>query len=649
MRPLELLATRLPGVDTTRTQQDVPCPAHSDARSSLSVGVRPDGSLLLHCHAGCSLDQVLAAVGLGRRDLFPSNGSAMPPPVLSRSAPTLAALAGWGGPTLDDAVKVCGIELDARETARYPYRDATGKVCFVVVRYEPRGGDGKIIRPFRMTERGCIPGGYDGVRPLYRLPELLVSPGTVYVVEGEKCVERARSIGLTATTSAHGAGSAARTDWSTLAGREVVFLPDNDDAGRGYVNEAVGILAGLPQPPKSVRIVNLPGLPEHGDIADLVEARAGGGPALRAEIERLTAEAAPIALEDRRSRLEIVSVADVREEPIDWLWEGRIAKGKVSMIVGDPGLGKSFLTVDLAARVSTGRPWPDQPGQAREPASVILFNAEDDLGDTIKPRLLAAGADVTRIHAIATVRRVDRGHEHEGTFSLETDLPLLEDALRSRPDVRLIVIDPISACMGAADTHNNAEVRGVLAPLAALASRYRVAVVVVSHLNKTSGGSIIYRTMGSLAFTAAARAVLGVTRDKTNKDRRLLLPIKNNIGPDASGLAYILHAPASDAVPHLAWDPEPVTTSAEEAFAPEREGGRTERDEAGDWLRETLSAGPVPANDVFRRAGEEGFSPATIKRAARAVGIVKGRAGFQGPSVWSLSADGQAGECERGE
>jgi putative DNA primase/helicase len=230
-----------------------------------------------------------------------------------------------------------------------------------------------------------------------------------------------------------------------------------------------------------------------------------------------------------------VCLANVQPEPLHWLWPGRIPLGKLTLIAGDPGLGKSFVTLDVAARVSSGTPWPDLPDEETASGSVILLSAEDDLADTIRPRLDAAGADAARVVALKGVLLPESaGVTH---FSLAMDIPQLEEVILQVEDVRLVVIDPVTAYLGRADGHKNAEIRGLLAPLAELASAHRVSVVCVTHLNKAAGTKALYRAMGSLAFAAAARAVWLVTRDKDDPARRLMLPAKMNLAPEVTGLA----------------------------------------------------------------------------------------------------------------
>jgi putative DNA primase/helicase len=187
-------------------------------------------------------------------------------------------------------------------------------------------------------------------------------------------------------------------------------------------------------------------------------------------------------------------LADVQPEPITWLWPGRIAQGKVTLIAGDPGLGKSMLTVALAAHVSRGTPWPVDRSTCPL-GDTIMVSAEDDPGDTIRPRLDAAGADVARVHVLTMVSEPDRdGNPRERSFNLAKDMPGLDDLLRQKSDCKLITIDPVSAYLGGTDSHNNADVRALLTPLAAVASRHRVAIVAVTHLNKAQQAQAIYRT-----------------------------------------------------------------------------------------------------------------------------------------------------------
>jgi putative DNA primase/helicase len=329
----------------------------------------------------------------------------------------------------------------------------------------------------------------------------------------------------------------------------------------------------------------------------------------------------------------LVTMADIESRPIRWLWPGRIALGRISLLVGMPGAGKSFLTCDMAARVSTGAPWPD--GSPCERGSVLLVTAEDDPGDTIRPRLDAQGADLSRVHQLAGLQRQEiDGSNAEAIFSL-SDAGALEAALRELNDCRLIVVDPIGSFLGArTDAHRDNEVRAVLAPVAKLAEQYGPALLVVMHRRK--GGSAVAddTAMGSRAFTGIARSVWHLSHDPENRGRRLLLPGKSNLTAEQSGLAFTIAGDPGA----VQWERDPVKMTADDAMAQEQ-GDRGEvsaLDEASSWLRDALTAGPRSAKDLRDEAQRYGIAWRTVERAKGKLGVVNGPEGFGGPWVWKL-------------
>ena len=332
-------------------------------------------------------------------------------------------------------------------------------------------------------------------------------------------------------------------------------------------------------------------------------------------IDSMQAELTAIGGNGTRGPL-LARLADVEPQEVRWLWPSRIPMGKITLIAGDPGLGKSFLTLDIASRVSTGAGWPDRPGERVEPRGVVLLSAEDDAADTIVPRLMAAGADLTRIEALQAVQ-VAGGKR--AAFDLSRDVHHLREAVRRVAGCELVVVDPVSAYLGATDSHVNAEVRSCLAQLAAMAGDTGVAVVLVSHLNK--GGEsprAIYRITGSLAFAAAARAVWAVTRDEADRTRRLMMPVKLNLAAaDTNGLAYSLAPPLHGTVPCIAWEAAPVAGDADDAM---REP--TAVDEAVAFLQEVLADGPMSSTDLRKEADERGIGWRTVNRAQRRAGVV---------------------------
>jgi len=329
----------------------------------------------------------------------------------------------------------------------------------------------------------------------------------------------------------------------------------------------------------------------------------------------------------------LVPLADIQPEPISWLWPGRIPLGKLTLIVGDPGLGKSFLMVDMAARISVEAPWPD--GGTSPKGKVILLTAEDGLADTVRPRLDAMGGNPAYVVALKGVRRKggDRSGITESGVNLAKDINEIEAAIEETGAI-MVGIDPLSAYLGRTDSYKDAEVRGLLAPLAALAERRNVAVVGIMHLSKDSQRRALYRAQGSLAFVAAARAVFVVTPDQDNPDRRLFLPLKLNVAAKPPGLAFnIPYDPAGPS--RLVWSTDPVEIDVDVALGdPQSPGEREEWQGAVTFLQELLAEGEVLSREVFRQGRENGFSDKAIKKARGTLGIKPRKEGFARDGRW---------------
>ncbi|MDG2383566.1 MAG: AAA family ATPase [Pirellulaceae bacterium] len=332
------------------------------------------------------------------------------------------------------------------------------------------------------------------------------------------------------------------------------------------------------------------------------------------------------------SRPSLVCMADIDPRPITWVWPQRIAAGRITLAVGMPGAGKSFLTCDLASRVSTGTPWPD--GSECQRGSVVFITAEDDPHDTIRPRLDALGADVSRIHLLSGVLQTERGKTKELTFTL-ADADILRQTLETIDDCRLVVIDPIGSFLGGrCDSHRDNEVRAVLAPIAKLAEQHGPAVLMVAHRRKSAGAIADDTAMGSRAFTGIARSVWHLSRDTENRNRRLLLPGKCNLAAEQTGLAFtIAGEPAS-----VNWESDPVPMTADDALVREKgiAGEHSAIDEAKNWLREALAGGPKPSGELKSEAKRDGVSWRTAERAKASLGVCNRPNGFGGQWVWAF-------------
>ena len=284
----------------------------------------------------------------------------------------------------------------------------------------------------------------------------------------------------------------------------------------------------------------------------------------------------------------LVRVSDIKAEMVSWLWPGVLPLGKLVTLDGDPGLGKSTLSLDIAARLSCGGRMPD--GSPVEVADIIVLTGEDGLADTVRPRLDAAGADVGRIHVMTAVRNQEGRPDPP---SLPEHVEALRRAIRETK-AKLVIVDPIMGFLsGRIDSHRDQDVRGVLRPLSELAEQELVCIIVIRHLRKTAAGNPLYRGSGSIAFIGAARVGLIVGPDPEDSDRRLLCQAKNNLAPLAPSLTYrVVTAGMSS---RIEWGGTVSTTAAD--LMAEAEGsaeGRGGRDEAEDFLREVLADGPVP-------------------------------------------------------
>jgi putative DNA primase/helicase len=334
--------------------------------------------------------------------------------------------------------------------------------------------------------------------------------------------------------------------------------------------------------------------------------------------------------------LELMAASDVRMSAIEWVWPNRIAVGKLTLFAGLPDQGKSQLSCDIAARITTttgDKDWPCREGKAPN-GNVIVFSAEDDASDTLNPRLVAAGADLTRIKYVKMVKtETDRR-----MFDLAADLEQLRAAIELIGNVVLVIFDPLNAYFGHGriDTFRGSDVRAVLGPMSDLAAELKVAILGLLHFNKkTDVTNVMLRISDSLAFVAAARAVYAVVADDENQ-RKLLVRGKNNLAPATADKTLAYSCTVADVVipetgqvikaPHVLWYPKYVEVTATEAMqaaADDRSPAQIET--AMHFLADLLCEGAVEHSEVNEAAEVQRISNATLRRAADKLSIQKSK------------------------
>jgi hypothetical protein len=307
----------------------------------------------------------------------------------------------------------------------------------------------------------------------------------------------------------------------------------------------------------------------------------------------------------------------IAEADVEWLWWPYLPLGAIVMLDGEPGVGKSLLTLCLAAAISRGWPLPDQEGKPTlptgDPGTTLLLSCEDSLSQTIKPRLVKAGADCSKVIVVTGWKRTPDGEDEPFTFA---QLPLLAGSLEKHHP-RLVIIDPIQAYLGGkVDINRSNETRPLLAALARFAEKYRCAIVLVRHPAKAGMGSAIHRGLGSIDFIGAARSALFVAQHPLHPDQALLCHSKSNLGPLGRTLTF------TKGEEGFHW--QAVSRLDAETLAGGKRGPNPQEFlEATLWLEQRLSGGlPWPAKDILDEGEEEGHSKKLLYKAKTVLGVV---------------------------
>lgn len=377
-------------------------------------------------------------------------------------------------------------------------------------------------------------------------------------------------------------------------------------------------------PPEVEAALRLRPAPRPNKYADSVEPTAATFPPMEGLPARV-----PLA-----DGLILRNGSELESKPVTWLWKHWLAAGKLQLLAGAPGQGKTTIAMAMAATVTIGGHWPD--GSRCEVGNIIVWSGEDDPADTLLPRLLASGADRRRCYFIEGARRDGEVEP----FDPARDLPMLQAAIEQIGNVKLLIVDPVvSAVTG--DSHKNTEVRRALQPLVDLGAACGCAILGITHFSKGGQGSDpAQRIIGSVAFAAVARVVLVAAKVKgeDGEDARILARSKSNIGPDDGGFHY--HLEQAEPIPgiqasYITWGKK-VEGSARELLTDPADQNSEEQD-AASFLRSLLSDGPLPAKEVFKDADGAGYSRDQIKRASSKLGVEKVKNGMNGGWMWGLS------------
>ena len=654
------------------------CPAHPDKNPSLSLSLGENGRAVWKCFAGCSQEAVQDALhGLGLWP-YPSGGTR---PLASPAPIPAPASSPAPRPIRREHVDTYiypdeeGVPISSVRRGLEHFEDGSTRNTFAQWRYAKGVPDPSPLPTNYRRDGDWVTG--QGVlngmrRVLFNLPAILAEPDRrVFVTEGEKDADTLTGLGLLATTKPEGViKSATGPDaerWrpvftDTLRGRQVAILPDNDDPGRRHAK----ILASWLHPVcASVRIVDLPGLPPSGDISDWHE--AGG---TREQLEQLV-KATPVYVPDpglpsndadsdiqgpassvppppkrlhgRREvtdrRLNVIVGSDVIPETVRWWWKDWLPVGKVVVLDGDPGLGKSGLTLEIAARITTGRPMPDgSTGDVAGPATVLLCAHEDGLADTIIPRFLSMGGHPSRLHYLddVTEKTVDGAQERRVPFTVPDHLEELRAYIADTGAV-LAIIDPWMAYLsGEKDSHRDQDMRSVLREVADIAQETGCTILLVRHLNKASGGNVLYRGGGSIGIIGAVRVAWFTAPDPDDEDgkNRILAVEKTNLSERPVSLRY-RQVGMPDKSYKVEWLGESAHTATSLATAQAPHAERSARSPAEQFLRDTLAGGPCSAKDVESQAKAKDISQKMLRTAHDKLGVVKERRGFgRGSEVW---------------
>ena len=303
----------------------------------------------------------------------------------------------------------------------------------------------------------------------------------------------------------------------------------------------------------------------------------------------------------------LTCMSDVAPKPLEWFWHDKIPDNGLSMIQGDPGVSKTFLSIRIGCQISNGTPWPDCPDIPVKQGNVIILCGEDD-NARIEERIAWMGGDKSRIYILARKKGID----------IRYHLPIIQKFIDNLDGgCRLIIIDPITGFMGNCKQNSNNEVRPALDLLNEFAAANKLTILAINHMNKREGDKHVYRGLGSMGFTAVCRSVWGIIFDPNDEDHdtRLMCPVKTNYSISPSGLKYQIIDNA------IEFEKEPFYGSIDEVSGKAKDSKESLAQECADWLKERLKGKESSSETIQQEAEDKGFKFGVLKRAKKIAGV----------------------------
>ena len=526
---------------------------------------------------------------------------------------------------------------EQKETGRWTYRNLDGETV-TVRRMEP-GRNGR-KKDFPRTPTGLqgpwLPlAGYDDSGPLL-------------IVEGEGCCDRARELGFNCTTWQGGTGAAGKTHWAGIVNSEVTLFPDNDNPGR----RAMGVIAAqLSSQGCTVRMCNVSGLPEKGDIADIEPEEASRIIEAAKPWTPPAPGRRPLQQPGKQGgAVSVVPLADIPPERIEWVIPEWLPASAITLLAGAPGEGKTTVAARIAAMVSTGSPWPGPGGGNVQKGKVIFFSGEDDLPRVVVPNIIANNGDLEAVFAPVYQAA---GDDRPEPRAFDPAVHLNQLAARIDDETKLLIIDPaMSIASKARDEYRPNDIRAALKPLEKLAAETGIAVLCITHFAKSNGTTrkAWERVIGSSAWVQVARASW-VIDDLTDGGGKALMRMKMSWAPSEGGMKVdIQSADISDPrygtgiTGRAVTFGEAVEGTADEVMA--RTVTQIEPrdapalDSARDFLAQYFEAGNSDGWKTIEAEGKrDGHTAKTLRRARdemKTDGLIQSaRAGFGGAVTWS--------------